>query len=131
MANLTSAKAKARDAKRISDLAQIQLTLELIFDKCNKYPSAVNDNVINDTQCTVNGINYSIGTFISKLPKDPSTNSPYAYYPQAGIYYDYRLGVQLETAGGPDSATEGSGIAFSSSCGVITNGAQFYCVSPR
>jgi prepilin-type N-terminal cleavage/methylation domain-containing protein len=36
--NFTSSRAKARDAKRISDLGHIQLAIELYFDRCKQYP---------------------------------------------------------------------------------------------
>jgi prepilin-type N-terminal cleavage/methylation domain-containing protein len=37
--NFTSSRAKARDAKRISDLGHIQLAIELYFDRCKQYPA--------------------------------------------------------------------------------------------
>jgi general secretion pathway protein G len=39
--NFTTSKSKARDAKRVSDIAQIQLALEMVFDKCNAYPEGI------------------------------------------------------------------------------------------
>jgi prepilin-type N-terminal cleavage/methylation domain-containing protein len=39
LASLSTARAKSRDAKRISDLGQIQLALELFFDSAQSYPS--------------------------------------------------------------------------------------------
>lgn len=83
---LTSARAKARDAKRISDVKQTQTALELYFaDQGQKYPTGtsvplgVGSNLVlcskglqsaaNDTNC---GAGFS--TFMGKVPKDP--NSP-------------------------------------------------------
>ena len=38
LASLSTARQKSRDAKRISDLGQVQLALELYFDKVQSYP---------------------------------------------------------------------------------------------
>ena len=39
LASLSTARQKSRDAKRISDVGQIQLALELFFDASQSYPS--------------------------------------------------------------------------------------------
>jgi type II secretory pathway pseudopilin PulG len=39
LASLSTARQKSRDAKRISDLGQVQLALELFFDRIQSYPS--------------------------------------------------------------------------------------------
>ena len=39
-ASLNSARAKARDARRLSDLKQVQIALELYYDKYGNYPSS-------------------------------------------------------------------------------------------
>jgi prepilin-type N-terminal cleavage/methylation domain-containing protein len=39
--NFTSARSRARDAKRVSDLGHIQLAIELYFDRCKQYPEPV------------------------------------------------------------------------------------------
>ncbi|OGE79313.1 MAG: hypothetical protein A2751_04960 [Candidatus Doudnabacteria bacterium RIFCSPHIGHO2_01_FULL_46_14] len=93
--SLNSARAKARDAKRIADLRQTASALELYFDANNQFPP---DVVPCDTSrggsvnCTpgTNGVPsgwdgggfYSIyPTFTSSLPKDPENlNNPNFYY---------------------------------------------------
>jgi prepilin-type N-terminal cleavage/methylation domain-containing protein len=45
LASLNSARQKSRDAKRISDISQIQLALELYFDTNGEYPVALADLV--------------------------------------------------------------------------------------
>lgn len=80
---LTSARAKARDAKRISDVKQMQTALELYFaDQGQKYPNGslvlgTGDSLVlcsggfkkagNDTECGA-----SFATFMGKVPRDPS-----------------------------------------------------------
>src|SRR3954464_9740768 len=42
LTNLNQPKVRARDAKRVSDIGQLQLALELFFDRCNRYPIVQN-----------------------------------------------------------------------------------------
>ena len=63
--NLTSARQSARDARRISDIKNIQLNLALYYNDNLHYPK-------NLSELTLGGYAYS-------LPTDPSTNSSYFY----------------------------------------------------
>lgn len=73
MASLASSRAKARDAKRISDVAQLQLALEQYFSQHNAYPAR-------------GGLEAAlVSKYISALPKDPLTGSANGY-----IEYYYR-----------------------------------------
>ena len=68
LASLSSARLKGRDARRIADLKQIQLALELYFDSTgNSYP----------TGTSLAGL--STGGYMSSVPNDPSTNAVYTY----------------------------------------------------
>ena len=76
--NLNSAKIKARDARRRLDLGQLQLALELFFDKNNSYPSTggawwgVSQNGGSKTTAGVNAyIPQVTPTYIRVLPVDP------------------------------------------------------------
>ncbi len=115
-ANFAQAKAKARDAKRISDLSQIQLALELAFDKCQVYPSALTDT----DACP----GYPMTTFISVVPRDTYRNRDY-YYGTDTNKYDYRLGAELENLGSLPGQNP------SSLYNVTCTGGTFYCVSPK
>lgn len=65
LASLNTARAKGRDARRVSDIKQIQLALELYADQnLGRYPTALSSVA---------------PTYISTLPKDPSTNNDYFY----------------------------------------------------
>jgi type II secretory pathway pseudopilin PulG len=73
LASLGSARQRARDGKRISDLKQIQLALELYYDTQSQYPIAGWSNL--STALT--------GTFMSVVPNDPNgpaTTNSYGYY---------------------------------------------------
>ena len=84
LASLNTARAKARDARRLSDLHQIQNALEFYAsDNAGSYPSTGSmSNVYIDTGCpqsvtspdmkTETWIPGLTPTYISSLPKDPN-----------------------------------------------------------
>ena len=64
LASLNTARRKSRDAKRIADIKQIQLALEMMFDDNGEYPDAIaNINI----------------TYLAQEPRDPSTAAGYSY----------------------------------------------------
>ncbi len=102
VANLTQSRAKARDAKRISDMGQIQLALELYFDRCQKYPDPNDINnpdagVDIESSCLKNGQTISLKNFISKIPVPSGEKGQdnYSYYVNADKS-DYYLKAILE-----------------------------------
>jgi len=137
--NFTSAKAKARDAKRISDIAQLQLVFEQAFDRCNTYPYALDLNTpINNSSCS----SLNLGYFISVIPKDPSTGADYYFVTnvadpaRGGVYpTDYILKAKLETFNSAlnediDTATTPSALAGINDCDDDPL-KYYYCVVPR
>jgi len=92
LASLNSARQKSRDARRVADIKQIQLALELYADgTAGEYPDAL----------------FSLAsTYIASEPKDPSTAASYAYDNLAsggaacmvatGDCMSYHLGANLE-----------------------------------
>lgn len=137
VANLTKAKARSRDAKRISDINQVQLALELFFDRCNQYPTLLNGmpNTGATNGCPI-GIN--LGTFISKIPTPPNPGENYYYGVKvegSGVdisYTDYVLKAVLE---GSNSALtdsyHGSDLYGISGSATPCSNALTYCVQPR
>lgn len=114
-ANFGISKSKARDAKKISDIAQLQLTLELYFDRCDSYP-----NTLDLTAGCGGGI--TLGTFISTLPKDGALNYMYA---SSGS--DYVLQTTLENASSlPDNDLDGNITGLSKPCND-----PVYCVQSK
>jgi len=71
LASLNSARKKSRDAKRISDVKQLQLALELYFDSNNSYPPGTDLAPLQ------------IGGFIPQVPVDPTNSGSYVYSYQA------------------------------------------------
>jgi prepilin-type N-terminal cleavage/methylation domain-containing protein len=137
MTNLVSSKSKSRDAKRISDLGQIQLALELYFDRCKQYPALPPPatptpnplNVAAANNCPT-GSNITLGSFISKIPTPPSNATFYDYAVNpSGPPTDYVLHVTLENSSEvlKDSLT---GSLYGLTCyNGSTN--KEYCLGPK
>ena len=68
LASLNTARRKSRDARRVADIKQIQLALELYFDAAGEYPDLIGDLA---------------PTYMPSVPTDPvtSTSYPYDNYP--------------------------------------------------
>ncbi len=91
LASLNTARKKARDARRVSDMKQLQLALELFFDANNNaYPvSATQGDASTALAALVtNG-------YISVIPSEPSSGAAYQYISDANGA-DYCLGADIE-----------------------------------
>jgi len=117
--NIYSSRGKARDAKRISDIAQLQLALEQYFNKFGVYPDS------NNLQTSL------VSDYISVLPKDPDSGLTYTYK-SSNDKYDYVLSANLEYVNGAtaDSLPEDPypDISENISCDPI---GLVYCVGPK
>jgi len=92
VANLNNARSKGRDAKRIADVKQLQLLLELYFDNNAEFPNTLSNLVTSG--------------YISVLPIDPfGGNYPYdnysgsnrgVCYTESGNCVYYHIGALLE-----------------------------------
>ena len=140
-ANFATARSRSRDAKRISDIANIQLALSLYFDRCNQYPT--NINTIPITSIT-DGCNYpqtgiTLGSFISKIPTPPQPGqTTYTYGTNVDLFggipvpSDYVIGIQLENSSDVlvdslDNQVSPNTI-YSVTC---LKSAKKYCIGPR
>lgn len=110
LASLNTARQKSRDARRISDVKQMQLALELSFDSNGIYPANLAALVS--------------GGFMPAVPTDPGSNS-YTYV-QISSGSDYLLRAQLEATNGALNSDLDGTIA-STDCADTT---FFYCVQP-
>ncbi len=109
LASLNTARAKARDATRKSDMRQIQTALEVYFNDNRAYPIVSTWSGYQTTGCGISGSLSGPGgyipnlapTYIPTLPVDPSRQfggcSGYLYYSD-GV--SYKL---LNHATGPES----------------------------
>jgi general secretion pathway protein G len=89
---LGNARVKARDAKRMSDLKQIQTALELFYTDQNQYPPTGPGATGQGTQSTVNLDNTRVclnsagfgstgcaNPYMGNVPTDPTANTYYSY----------------------------------------------------
>ena len=152
LTDLTSSKAKARDGQRISDLGQIQVALELYFNRCHQYPapdtvgggSVINSSVLQISNACLADSTITLGSYISVIPRSPAGGSVAAGYYD---YYvndnntDYILHATLESPNGaqqnslPDSVrgNETGNWANGFSCydPLASPSSVDYCVGPR
>jgi prepilin-type N-terminal cleavage/methylation domain-containing protein len=128
-ANFTTAKSKARDAKRVSDIAQLQLVLEQAFDKCSVYPPDINNtNTVILNSCTKSGgETYTLYDFISVIPADPKTNTGYSYVPgSSNLDYVLRAVFENPISSSLDSVDSSSLLTLD-----CTKSNKNYCVQPK
>ena len=116
LASLNSARKKGRDARRIADIKQLQLALELYYDANGAYPVAM-----STTTLVTPG-------YIAALPTDPSNQNPYAYSPiattgTAGTCVGYHIGTTLETSGHTAFNSDADQVAYATGYGLCTGGA--------
>jgi type II secretory pathway pseudopilin PulG len=118
--NLYSSRGKARDAKRISDIAQIQLALEQYFNKNSSYPAS--DSGLTPAVLVTDG-------YISVLPTDPTSKAKYIYVTNASFpYYDYVLKATLEYINSATADALNSTPLAVTGCNSAGLG---YCVGPK
>lgn len=122
-ANLNSARSRARDATRKSDIRNIATALRLYFNDWGQYPPTVSDNGIgsiggcgsgNGSQPTSLcswGTAFSDGTtvYMTKLPADPLPNQAYFYKRDPTFNDQYVLSACLE------NKSDTSGVAVDTS----------------
>jgi prepilin-type N-terminal cleavage/methylation domain-containing protein len=96
LASLDSSRKKGRDARRLADIKQIQLALELYYDQNNAFPPNNSATTFDPTVLTGPG-------YISVVPVDPQTGTAYkytAYYVTGGtntVCVSYHLAATLES----------------------------------
>lgn len=121
LASLNDARQKSRDAKRVADIKQLQLALQLRFDSVGNYP----------TQATLANISSALSglapTYIATLPSDP-LNTGVHIYQYAGTATDFVLRTVLENSSHPalSSGVRGASVAP----GNVNCNAANFCVKP-
>jgi type II secretion system protein G len=130
LASLNSARQKGRDARRISDIKQLQLALELFYDANQSYPTTTAGLI------STNLTGLSSAGFIASLPADPGgVSNGYRYEPltsagaacSASTCASYVLRGQLESTGHSALAGDADGTVAGTDCADAT---LFYCQRP-
>lgn len=81
MVSLNSARAKARDTKRVGDLRNLMTALEMYYDAHNFYPaSALVSNCDGNVAFNTALAALVSEGFLTALPVDPKGNWPYCYF---------------------------------------------------
>jgi len=137
---LAGSKGKARDAQRVSDLGQLQLALELYYDRCGHYPGVLTPDT--DTSCTTSTGTVTLGTYIAQVPTPPAganqTGYDYATSSPSGNIVSYALQALLEStnpavAKGLASGPSGTGWSNTNPFSGCSNSgtSKDYCVGPQ
>ncbi len=127
---LNSARQRSRDAKRVSDIRQIQTALELGFSETSNYPVAATAITLGDTAykvlCNVGGVStfqaslVSPGTcgtvFMGLVPSNPNPGGAVYSYTSAAGSGTYSITFTLEGATGQ----LGSGVNCANQNGITT-----------
>lgn len=98
LASLNSARIKSRDARRIADVKEIQLALELYFNSNNAYPTA-QSALVTGGQLPVLPTDPLSGIGVVTLCRT-TAGYCYAYCPSTSPTY-YHLGANLEDSTNP------------------------------
>lgn len=136
LASLNSARIKSRDARRVADIKQIQLALELYFDGNGKYPYSTDD---------------LDPVYIPTVPKDPvGANLAYEYQaivsglmlsacatPVSCLFYHLSANLEEDTNPALDSDSDrasaapfDTGITEGPNCGTAGSPDKCYDVTP-
>lgn len=121
LASLNSARRKARDARRLSDMKTMQTALEFYYDQFNRYPDSdlggcgTWDTPGNGTFITpLVSNNFLPAHIMDPLTNDSCGNYRYYRYPTGSSGCDTAKGsfyvlsvVDMETSGNPHPASQG------------------------
>lgn len=105
LASLDSARKKGRDARRVADIKQLQLALELYYDQYNAFPTTLSTSSL------------VANNFISTIPTDPQSGAAYSYAglqgsaATAATCASYHLGGTLENSSNTALSTDTDGYA--------------------
>lgn len=128
LASLNSARRKSRNARRVSDINQIKLALELYFDSKapnNTYP-LTGEAIVQLTTANSCGTG---NTCLAIEPKDPSTAAVYGYVSAAAApALTYTLAALME-GDNPVSSTVTTGVVGGINCDRAVQPLS-YCVGP-
>jgi prepilin-type N-terminal cleavage/methylation domain-containing protein len=142
---LGSARAKARDAKRVADLKQVSTALELFYDAYGRYPVTAGaptweGHWVNFKICLETGVNCGLtipGTYqpaITNMPDDPLNLTPdvvddsITYYPPYnGNEKGYLLRAVLET-NSPALQSDADGDFYNTADGLCNDANRYFCL---
>ena len=119
--NFMSARERARDSQRKSDLRQIQKAYEMY--KQDQTTPSFPTSLQTANQCFSSGANCTGNIYMNKFPTDPSPGKQY-YYSVDNNTLTYTLCACLENSADPD------GSSSCSVCGSCTSGKCYVVTQP-
>jgi general secretion pathway protein G len=96
---LNSARQKARDAKRVADIKQVQTALELYFNDNQNYPGSTATLGVDGMACLGTGGWGSAnctGAYMGQVPTNPTPNGTSYVYTSDGSSGTYSISFSLE-----------------------------------
>jgi len=102
LASLQASRVKARDARRLSDIKQIQNALGLYNNDNRRYPTTPPTPTLGQVSTMTTGT-YDITPYINPIPSDPTNTGSRGYLYRAASntnQQSYTLLVHLESNGG-------------------------------
>jgi type II secretion system protein G len=126
LVSLNTARQKARDTRRVGDMRQVALALEMYYDdnSTTGYPGDAEAATCDDWAAMETAIEGGVG-YMTQVPTDPGGGSvAYAYNTNLT---DYVLRAQLEQATNTAFATDVDTATFGCACDDAT---RYYCIQP-
>ena len=113
--SLNSARAKSRDARRLSDIKQIRTALDMYYDSSSTYPLSCTTTLGTGNCACLTSVGWTntsttncTGTiFMQKVPSDPLSSASYTYN-QTSSGQSYEIIYKLEANSGNSTATPSS-----------------------
>ncbi len=120
LVSLNTARKKARDTRRVSDMRQVALALEMYYDDnaTSGYPGASGSNVWSTMETAI-----GTGGYMTSVPTDPGTGT-YEYW-VAADKQSYVLNATLEDSNNPALDDDVDGTSLGCSCADPE-----YCIQP-
>lgn len=124
---------KANDAKRKSDLEQLQRTLEIYYNDNGKYPATTGSTPVPPTptfRLFPSSVLYDWGSvwtaYSTTLPKDPTSTRNYVYYASSDGQ-SYWIYASLEKSGDPQLCNGGNACANVTGNGISATACGTTC----
>lgn len=112
---------KSRDAKRKSDLEQVQRALEMYVNDYGNYPTSAGGKIVVGSALDWGTSEFKDSKetiYMKQLPKDPTGNPEYCYVYEAGPPVAYKIYAKLENS--QDPRCLGGNCATARACGTDT-----------
>ncbi|MBI2636902.1 MAG: prepilin-type N-terminal cleavage/methylation domain-containing protein [Parcubacteria group bacterium] len=100
---LNNAREKSRDAKRVSDIKQVQTALELYFADKNTYPTGTGTVLGGASAQSLSGAGFTASggvsgtTYMGKVPTNPTPGGVDYAYTQTSAGVSYTIAFWLES----------------------------------